>query len=755
MGKHAKVKVKYGISFKPIKDPKGRGITCPDWFIERQILTHYEQCKAIRTARLLTWCEHFCRLVDIIFGDPKGIWPFEWNPNAMRILKNFRKHHILAIAGHASCVHGSTRIYNPQTKESPTIKELYERKEAPVVMTLNGPVQAEVPFIKGYQELYELVLSNGGKFTCTLGHRVLTPDGYKTVASVSCGDSLLGYDAASLEVSPVRVESITSMGKDTFYDIHVPVEEHYFAEGGIHHNSGKTHAMALIAVMMFWLDPKNTKVLVTSITASAAAGRVWGHVKNCWTHMENFFGAANMPGKLIDSKNKIRYENNGHKDETRGIELVVGEKSQAKQSASKVQGIKAPKLILMGDEFAELEHSLVRTALTNLKRNDEFWLLGAFNPTDMFGPDGIISRPKNGWHSITEDDDEWETYLEEYGYKGYCIRFDGEKSPNILAAHNKYKGLLKVEDLKEAQSQGVRTAAYYQMIRGYWSPVGMLDAIYSAADIVKWRADAKVTTWIEPPTMVAGLDPAFTHGGDRAALVIGRVGIAMSDAGARQKVFEVVKVYSLDEDVTNTSISKTEWVVKLTKEKLAEHKVDIKNLAIDATGGGDPFSALIARDIGMGFLNVKFSGKPSDKPVSRNDPRKGHERFRNMVSELWYVGKELIRSGQIKGLTGDIMGEMVARTYKETNGIVCVEPKDDMKARIKKSCDLSDAAFLALHLCRMRHGLSSTEAAAPRAATRQHSVYALFPPIDLNRRQSQQTAPAFISLNGGWSQGIS
>lgn len=753
MGKHAKVKVKYGISFKPIKDPKGRGITCPDWFIERQILTHYEQCQAIRTARLLPWCEHFCRLVDIIFGDPKGIWPFEWNPNAMRILKNFRKHHILAIAGHASCVPYETKILDPVTNTEREIGWLCENQIAPMVMTMNGPAQAEVPFLKGEADIYEVETENGKKIRCTAKHRFLTPSGWKRLEEMQVGDPILTYDSTRVAQESL-IKNVTLSGKEKFYDITVPGPAHYFAEGFINHNSGKTHAMALIAVMMFWLDPKNTKVLVTSITASAAAGRVWGHVKNCWTHMEGFFGAANMPGKLIDSKNKIRYENNGHKDETRGIELVVGEKSQAKQSASKVQGIKAPKLILMGDEFAELEHSLVRTALTNLKRNDEFWLLGAFNPTDMFGPDGIISRPKDGWHSITEETDEWETYLEEYGYKGYCIRFDGEKSPNILAGHNKYKGLLKVDDLKEAQSQGVRTAAYYQMIRGYWSPVGMLDAIYAAADIVKWRADAKVTTWIEPPTMIAGLDPAFTHGGDRAALVIAKVGIAMSDSGVRQKVFEVVKVYSLDEDVTNTSISKTEWVVKLTKEKLIEHKVDIKNLAIDATGGGDPFSALIARDIGIGFLNVKFSGKASDKPVSRNDPRKGFERFRNMVSELWYVGRELIRSGQIKGLTGDIMSEMVVRTYKESNGLVCVEPKDDMKARIKKSPDFADACFLALFLARVRHGLSSNEMAAPRPAARSSSYGGLFPPIDLNRRQPQQVMPRYIDIGGGWMSGI-
>jgi len=622
MAVRAKAIVKYGITFRPIKGPKGKLLTCPDWLVEKQILSNYEECKKFRSAKLLPWCEHFCRLTDIIFADPKGSWPFQWNPNALRILKNFRKHHLLAIAGHAS--------------------------------------------------------------------------------------------------------------------------------------SGKTHAMALIAVMMFFLDPKNTKVIVTSVTSSAASGRIWGHVKNCWNHLEVFFGPGNLPGKLLESKSKIRYQDaNGKGDETRGIELVVGEKSQAKASATKIQGMKAPKLILMGDEFADLEHSLVRTALTNLKRNDEFWLLGAFNPTSYFGPDGVISHPKDGWHSIDEHSTEWPTYIEEYGYDGYCIRFDGEKSPNILEGYNRWKGLLRIEDLKEAQAQGVKTAAYYQMIRGYWSPTGELDCIYAPGDIFSWQADAKVSDFIDVPVMVAGLDPAFTHGGDRAALAIGRIGLRHDKIiGKTQKVFELVKIYSLDEDITNTATSKTEWVVKLAKEKLALHKVDVRNLAVDATGGGDPFCALIARDIGMGSLNVKFSGKASDKPVSRNDHRKGFERFRNLVSELWYVGKELIRTGQIKGLVPDVMSEMVIRTYKESNGLVQIEAKESLKVRIKKSCDFSDATFLALHLARIRHGLSSNETAAPRQVSRQNPSNALFPPWNPNKRQEQQARPAMLDYGGGWASGI-
>jgi hypothetical protein len=621
MAVRAKSIKKYGIVHTPLKGPRGKLITYTDWMIELRVLRNYDKWKDIKGIKLLPWEEHFCRLTDIIFKDPKGIWPFEWNPNALRILRNFRRHRILAIAGCAS--------------------------------------------------------------------------------------------------------------------------------------SGKTHAMALIAVMMFWIDPKNTKVLVTSITASAASGRVWGHVKNCWSHMESFFGKDNMPGKLIDSKNKIRYEVGDHKDETRGIELVVGEQSQAKASAAKIQGIKSPKLILMGDEFAELHHSLIRTALSNLKRNDEFWFVAGFNPTSIFGPDGAISRPKNGWHTVTEDTPEWETELEEYGYKGFCIRFDGEKSPNVLEGWNRWKGLLKVEDFKEAQRNGTKTAGYYQQIKAFWITSGEKDAIYSSADIIKWQAGAKVKRWIDVPTMVAGLDPAYKHGGDRAALAIGKIGLAEDPLiGKVQKVFELIKIYSLDEDVTDTSIDKSEWVVKLTKEKLKEHGVDVRNLAVDGTGGGDPFMALLARDIGLGALNVKFSEKASDKPVSKNDTRRGFERFKNMATELWMVGKELIRTGQLKGLVADVMSEMVARSYTEASGKIAIEPKYDMKLRTKKSPDFADATFLALHLARMRHGLTSNEAAAPRPASKTHPNNLLFPPYDFNRKPQQQTRPAYISIGGGWHQGI-
>ncbi len=616
---------KYGLSWNPVPDMQGRLVPAPDWYIERNMCIRYDEFKEQLEKqrpdfKMMPWAEHFARLVRAIFGDPNGIYHFEWNPNAIRILKKFREKRILSIAGHAS--------------------------------------------------------------------------------------------------------------------------------------SSKTETIAMIGVMMFWLFPEDVKVIVTSTTIAAAQQKVWGKVKLIWQHLARFFGGEErLPGRLMDSKNIIRYENNGVKHELRGLALVPGEKSSSKESSDKVQGTKAPIMVVVGDEFDTLEHSLVNTIFGNLSSNNTVYLLASFNPTSYYSPGGVISKPANGWHSVTESDTEWETIIEPFGKKGYCIRFDGEKSPNVVAGYKKWKGLLSIDEIKQYGGLGCTTPTYYSMVRGWWSATGSVDSIYSEAEVIQYRADSKVRTWTETPVLVAGLDPAFTHGGDRAVLNIGKVGWAQSvDTGVTQKVFEVQKFYVLDLDMTNTAMSKTEWVVKLAKEKMKEHGVDVRNLAIDATGGGEPFSALVARDLGIGFLNVQFAGKASDRPVSKTDTRKGRERFKNMVSELWYVGKELIRSGQFKGLQPDIVTEMVARTYEETSGVVKVESKDDMKLRTKKSPDIADSVFLCLHVARMRHNLSSTESAAKRS-TPQRSQ-SLFPAVDLNARRSTSLMPVeAIGDAGGWGYG--
>lgn len=575
---------KYGLEFEPVLDVNGvPRHPKPDVLIELYILRNYERIvEKMRNHRLLPWREHFKAFVSCIWGDPEGSFFFEWNPNADRILENFHKHRLLAVAGHAS--------------------------------------------------------------------------------------------------------------------------------------SGKTEGLACIAVAYWLIFPFETKILLTSLTAKSAKGKIWGSVVECWQRACQFFdGLAPLPGKLIASQNIIRYCDQGVFTDKAGLELVVGEASRAAESAEKIQGYKRGKVILMADELATLAPAILETALSNLKANEEFRMIGSFNPDSYFDPGGRFSKPKDGWHTINEHSSEWETLIEPIGLTGYCIRFDGETSPNVLAAKKLWRGLMSLEYLTELKNAyGPKTKSYWKMVRGYWSPTGSVDAIYSEAEIFNHRADASVTTWMEVPVMVAGLDPSYAHGGDRAALAIGKTGLAKSpDTGQVQRVFELTKVYCLDDDVTDKTRSKSEIIVSLLKQKLIEHKVHISNLAVDATGGGDPFSALIARECGSGFLQVQFGGSPSNKPVSKADKRPAKERFINMVSELWMVGIELIRTGQFKGLLPDVIAEMTARTFDDKAGrsgnLTAVEPKKKMKLRTQKSPDLSDGVFLALHVARMRHGLSSVE----------------------------------------------
>jgi len=503
----------------------------------------------------------------------------------------------------------------------------------------------------------------------------------------------------------------------------------YLAIAG-HASSSKTETGALIGVAEFLIDPDNTKVICTSTDAKSAKGKVWGSVENCWNSAVDFYeswnakfesrgivGSCFIPGRLISSESIIRMWDGKVINPKRGIELVAAEISKSKESSDKMQGYKADKLILVADELETITPAILETATSNFRMNDRFKMLGMFNPGSFYTPGGVMSKPVDGWSSITEHSESWDTIIEPQGIKGFCLRFDGEKSPNVVAGRKIWKGLLDLDQLNafKASLGGEKSKSYWTMVRGFWSSSGSLECIYSETDIVSYGADKPVTTWLDQPITLAGLDPAFAHSGDKAVLVIGKVGMARNiSTGENQKVFQRVETHVLDNDITDKSIDKSEWVVKLVKEKMQQHNIKVSDLAVDTTGGGAAFASLLRRDIGTGFLDVIFNASASDIQYSSADRKTGKERFVDTMSEIWYVGKELIRSGQLRGLDPDTVLEMTARTYEEKNGKVQVEPKSKMKVRTKKSPDRSDSLFVCLHLARLRHGLTSTERAAPR-----------------------------------------
>ena len=90
----------------------------------------------------------------------------------------------------------------------------------------------------------------------------------------------------------------------------------------------------------------------------------------------------------------------------------------------------------------------------------------------------------------------------------------------------------------------------------------------------------------------------------------------------------------------------------------------------------------------------------------------GHELFVNRVTELWFVGKELVRTKQLFGIDHVLAQEITGRNYDMVKGSTLrmkLEGKIDFKARYGRSPDLADAAFLCLDVARQRHGLVAVE----------------------------------------------
>ena len=111
-------------------------------------------------------------------------------------------------------------------------------------------------------------------------------------------------------------------------------------------------------------------------------------------------------------------------------------------------------------------------------------------------------------------------------------------------------------------------------------------------------------------------------------------------------------------------------------------------------------------------MRISFGGKASDKRVSANSKLIGNELYVNRVSELWFVGKELMRTRQVFGVNSDLAQEITARNYDMVKGSTLrmkIESKPEFKSRFGRSPDLADAAFLALDCARQRLGLVAVD----------------------------------------------
>lgn len=458
-------------------------------------------------------------------------------------------------------------------------------------------------------------------------------------------------------------------------------------------SSGKTDFFAIFSIVNWMIAPKDTLILVTSTDMKAARRRIWGRIVNYYDAMAEDI----RPGCLVPSQYQIVAVNDKGKklsDES-SISLVPGEKKHEREALDKIIGAHNKRVFFICDELPELSEAILETAYSNLATNPEFYLYGLGNFKTRYDSFGQFLVPKNGWDSITVDDEEWETE------RGVCIRFDGLKSPNIEEGEDIYHGIYSSKNLAAHRKDlGENTAGFWRMVRSFETPIGMDDAIYSESDLLSGDAYGKVT-WLTTPQKWSSIDPSFTNGGDRCPQWFGYYG--MSKEGVLTIAFDHYVL--LREDVRKKE-PRDFQIVRQFRDNCVNENIKAKNTALDATGAGAVLWSIMAEEWSDEVLKVDFSGAPSELPVGPDKTAK--QSYDRKVTELWFIGREFTKYGQLKGIPPEMAREMKARKYetvKGTDGLkMRAETKKDMKERLLFSPDLADAAFVGIHLCRTRLG---------------------------------------------------
>lgn len=138
--------------------------------------------------------------------------------------------------------------------------------------------------------------------------------------------------------------------------------------------------------------------------------------------------------------------------------------------------------------------------------------------------------------------------------------------------------------------------------------------------------------------------------------------------------------------------------------------IPASHVFFDGTGRSS-FTAALMRLWSTEVVPIEFGGQATARPnfVGRRyhedldyRRKKGdllpcNEVFGKMVTELWFAFRAVVDAKQLRGLDMETIKEAEKRTWKLTAGNrIDVEPKKEMKLRLGRSPDYSDAVCVGL-----------------------------------------------------------
>jgi len=155
-------------------------------------------------------------------------------PNAAQLRCHQSKAKIILFCGGNRCIAGETLIYDPVVGKNRSVDEISEPFH---VYAWTGEklveARADTPFLKGFDALYRITLSNGKQLLATSEHRILTPFGFLSVSKLQPGLSVCtppGYRVENhtrveaYQQSPSLYESSELLGQESNHNLDIDIQ---------------------------------------------------------------------------------------------------------------------------------------------------------------------------------------------------------------------------------------------------------------------------------------------------------------------------------------------------------------------------------------------------------------------------------------------------------------------------------------------------------------------------------------------------
>jgi hypothetical protein len=332
----------------------------------------------------------------------------------------------------------------------------------------------------------------------------------------------------------------------------------------------------------------------------------------------------------------------------------------------------------------------------NLAQCEDFKLLAACNPESWNGPAGKFSTPKEGIQSVDLDSTEWDTQW------GKVYRFDAYKSPG-LDKPQEYSFLPNEKTINriiQANAGNEDSPAVWTFLRAFPPPQGSERTVITRQMVESYKMKEQVA-WRGSYEVIAAVDPAFTSDGDNAIIVFAKVGM---DVEGTMIICFYRKEYLRIE--ASSKIPVVQQIVEQIRDLCFEEGVELSNIGFDDSGNqsvADAYEMLVSNS---GVYRVNFATRPPDVSISSVNPLSSREKYKNMVTWLYYSVLEFAQRGQIKGLFDEACDQFCSRRLGEKQKPLTLETKKDYKKRLNASSpDEADACAIAVGLARERLGM--------------------------------------------------